>query len=102
MKAILILLAFTLFCTFAVIVVLLLISKSKKQRYLQDIIFLENAVDNFIVNKNNYKTISYLFSDIFRNDQDKGRTYKAWEKFLIKYESYFPSKKKILSKVQSN
>ncbi len=102
MKAILILLAFVLLCTVAVITILYLISKSKKQRYLQDIIFLENAVENFIVNKNNYKTISYLFSDIYRNDQDKGRTFKAWEKFLIKYHNYLPSKEKILSKVQSN
>lgn len=102
MKVILILLAFVLLCTVAVITILYLISKSKKQRYLQDIIFLENAVENFIVNKNNYKTISYLFSDIYRNDQDKGRTFKAWEKFLIKYHNYLPSKTKILSKVQSN
>ena len=102
MKAIVILALFTIFCTAILLAVLFLIGKSKKKRYIEDVIFLEAAVKNWRITKKNYNSLMHLFSDLYRNDQDKGRTYKLWEKFLTKYRDYLPAREKVLDRVTFN
>lgn len=93
MELIGILLILTGVMTVAVITLIAMIGRSQKQRYYQDMIFLEKCLKNWVITKQNYYTLGEMFDNIYRNDYDRERTHRAWKIFMNKYSSFFPAPK---------
>jgi hypothetical protein len=73
-----------------VTVILFFFVKSKENRYEEDIIFIEMAIHNWIINDNNYRILTRMFEDIWRNNCNKQRTIKAYSRFKRKYKEFYP------------
>jgi len=77
-----------------------LLGLSKKQRYEQDMIFLESCLHNWIITKRNFDYLMKEFNAVYRNNQDENRTEIAWNLFVEKYKKFFPelvdNKEKVL------
>ena len=58
--------------------------------YQQDIIFLETIIDHWSITQNNYSTIIRIFADIERNNMDPDRTQRAWNKFVTRFQDFYP------------
>jgi len=69
---------------------LIWLKKSEKERYNEDMEFLEPCIKNWIVNDNNYRIITELFEDVWRNNKDPLRTSKAYSRFKRKYKEFYP------------
>ena len=70
--------------------ILFFIGASKKERYEDDIIFIEMAVKGWIVNDNNYRIITEMFKSVWRNNCDTTRTAKVYTRFKKKYKEFSP------------
>jgi len=76
-------------CIMGVVFILLaLLGLSKQKCYEQDMIFLESAVQNWIITHPNYVTLQKLFNDVAYNDCDPERTHRLYTEFKKKFECY--------------
>jgi hypothetical protein len=83
-------------------VVVLLFSRSKKMRYMDDIIELEICLKNFKVCICAYQSILDIFDRLYRNNQDEVRTEKNWNLFKERYSQFFEEPNKIEMELQKN
>jgi len=74
----------------AVTVLLLIFNRNKEIRYEDDIIFVEMAIKSWVVNDNNYRIITHVFENIWRNNCNEQRTAKAYSRFKRKYKEFYP------------
>lgn len=70
---------------FVIYVLWKIISKSRIRKYENDIIFLESCVRNFVITPRNQMMLEESFDNIFKNNQDAGRTKEIWDEFTQKY-----------------
>ena len=86
----------------ALAVVMLMFSRTKKMRYMDDIIELETCLKNFDVCKCGYQSLLDIFDRVYRNNQDEVRTQKNWDFFREKYSQFFEEPNKIELELQKN
>lgn len=78
-----------IFGIFLVVLFLILFwAKSKDSKYIDEIIYLEDAVKNWCVTPGNYREIKKRFDLIQYFNQDKERTARIYTRFFLKYEKY--------------
>ena len=90
MKLIIILGAVSVLMLGIIALILFFIGASKKERYEDDIVFIEMAVKGWIVNDNNYRILTEMFENVWRNNCDPARTAKVYARFKKKYKEFSP------------